>query len=594
MESAKYQLTRESASYGIEPTALVYLADLMMAIELVMTTASGLAKEHVTKWIKLLRLSVPAICASLGDDITPEKLLIQDLIDSRADIRDKLRKTHTSAEATRHSNHLRLLFAYARGMGVKHVLFDVQQDWEQLPFYGQDRAAQMVITFLIDSLVHRHEVTKEHFEDFRASRREDYSIPATNQAIAYLKMRIREMPEPEAEFPLLDVSSERPDACPFRLALKNMDPCLKTDVEGAMAWLAEEVAPGIKRMSESTRKHFLMLLEILCGFANWLPHVGMIAGLSDCLNRPVITVYARWLYQTKRANQATIKTRIHSLHAFLTTYPPFANQDWSWMSTKFFSGQQTAAASALLAEFPKEPESKIDARREDRAFDYDYSAIDHLPQLMHERRESFSSRSEVEIARMLHDECLMGWLGYYPLPPRCMYECRIKGDSPNLFRPSEYPDRVPESLARTKNLHLVSEDMWVILFVADEVPNRSPIDGPLPDQLVSRLLQYLRYRHLLIKGKDPGTLFLNRDGGTLKASTFSKLVGNISESYLGKPIPPSAFRDIAAYRFLSWRPGDYSTLASLLCQSEHSVRMRYDRDYRLAHRSKRYHGGHAA
>ena len=77
-----------------------------------------------------------------------------------------------------------------------------------------------------------------------------------------------------------------------------------------------------------------MLLEILCGFANWLPHVGTIASLSDCLNRPIITVYARWLYYTKRANQVTIKTRIHSLHAFLTTYPPFANQDWSWMCSK--------------------------------------------------------------------------------------------------------------------------------------------------------------------------------------------------------------------------------------------------------------------
>lgn len=594
MESAKYKLARESAGYGIDPTALVYVFDLIMAIELVMTTAAGLAKEHVTKWIKLLRLSVPAICAVLGDDVTPENLRVQDLIDSRAKIKESLGKTHSSTEATRHSNHLRLLLAYAHGMGIKHKLFDVQQAWEQLiPFFAKYRAAQMVITFLIDSLIRPEDVTQQHLDDFYAKRRKDhYSIPSTNQAIAYFKLRIREEPVLQENFPLLDVSSAEPVPC--RLAQKSMELTLKTELELVKAWLAEEVAPGIVRMSDSTRQGFLMLLEILCGFANWLPHVGMIASLSDCLNRPVITVYARWLYQTKRANQTTIKTRIHSLHAFLTKYPPFANHDWSWMSTKFFSGHQTTVESALLAEFPEEPESAIDARRQDRAFDYDYHAIDRLPEMMQERRESDSSRCDEEIGWMLHDEFLMQWLKAYPIPPRCMCECRIHGDRPNLFRASEHPDLVPESLKRTTNPYLLSDDMRVLRFSAEEVPNREAIEGPLLDELLPGLIRFLDYRPKLIQGKDPGTLFLNRDGGALNTSTFSKLVGNISESYLHHHIPPSAYQDIAAYKHLAKNPDDYSTLASLFCRSEHSVKMRYDQKYRLAHRSTPHNAGHAA
>ena len=196
---------------------------------------------------------------------------------------------------------------------------------------------------------------------------------------------------------------------------------------------------------------------------------------------------------------------------------------------------------------------------------------------------------------MFHDECLMGWLGYYPLLPRCMYECRINGDRPNLFDASKYPHLVPESLAKTKNPYLVSDDMWVLRFAAEEVPNRSEIVGPLPDQLVPGLVRFLQYRSLLIQGKDPGTLFLNRDGGALRPSTFyHKLVGNISESYLGEHIPPSAFRDIAANKHLDRKPNDYSTLASLRCQSEHSVKMRYDPKYRREHRSKPNGAGHAA
>ena len=595
MESAKYKLARESAGYSIDPSALIYLFDLMVAIELVMTTADGLAKEHVSKWQKLLRLSVSAICGALGDEVTPENLLINNLIDRRANIRDKLRKTHTSGKATHHGNHLRLLFAFARGMGVKHKLFDVQQAWEQLlPFFGKDRAAQMVITYLTDNMIHPKDVTQQHLDQFYEERRNDhYSIPATNQAIAYLKLRIRETPELKAEFPLLDVSSGRQDA--RGLALKDMDISLQTEVEAAIAWLAEEVAPGIIRMSECTRQHFLMPVESLCGFANWLPHVG-ITSLSDFLNRPTITVYARWLYCTGRANQTSIKTRIYGLHAFLTKYPPFANQDWSWMSPKFSPSQQTVAAPTLLAEFPVEPESKIDARRQERAFDYNYDAIDRLPEMMQERREAESSLSELEAGWMFHDEFLMQFLGGYPLPPRCMYECRIDGDNPNLFRASERPKLVPAHLKETKNRYLNSNDMWVLRIPAEQVPHRNAIEVPFPDQLVFGLVRFLQHRHLLIQGKDPGTLFLNRDGGALNAATFGKLVKNITESYLKTKngIPPSAFRDISVYRYLAREPKNYSTVASLLCQSEHSVRMRFDPDYREKHRSKPHQAGHAA
>jgi len=175
-----------------------------------------------------------------------------------------------------------------------------------------------------------------------------------------------------------------------------------------------------------------------------------------------------------------------------------------------------------------------------------------------------------------------------------MYECRIDGDNPNLFEASKYPNLVPDSLKRTKNPYLLSDDMRVLHFAAEEVPNREAIEGPLLDELLPGLIRFLDYRPKLVRGKDPGTLFVNRDGGALNARTFSKLVGNITESYLHHRIPPSAFKDIAAYKHLADKPDDYSTLASLPCRSEHSVKMRYDLNYRLAHRSKPHNAGHAA
>ena len=189
---------------------------------------------------------------------------------------------------------------------------------------------------------------------------------------------------------------------------------------------------------------------------------------------------------------------------------------------------------------------------------------------------------------MLHDECLMQFLEGYPLPPRCMFECRIGGDNPNLFRAKDYPHLVPDSIANTRNPYLLSDDMWVLLIVPEEVPNREAIVGPLPDQLVPGLVRFLESRERLVQGEDPGTLWINRDGGSLNATTFCKLVRNICESYLKHRIPPSAFQDIAAYRFLADNPEDYYTLASLRCRSEHSVKMRFDRKYRNAHKRKPY------
>jgi len=128
--------------------------------------------------------------------------------------------------------------------------------------------------------------------------------------------------------------------------------------------------------------------------------------------------------------------------------------------------------------------------------------------------------------------------------------------------------------------------MRVLHFAAEEVPNREAIEGPLLDELLPGLIRFLDYRSKLIQGKDPGTLFLNRDGGALNATTFCKLVRNITESYLHHHIPPSAFQDIAAYKHLAEKPEDYSTLLSHFSRSEHSVKMRYDAKYRREHRSK--------
>lgn len=131
---------------------------------------------------------------------------------------------------------------------------------------------------------------------------------------------------------------------------------------------------------------------------------------------------------------------------------------------------------------------------------------------------------------------------------------------------------------------------WFFRFSAEEVPWQRPVNGPLPQRLVSLLNLYLQYRPHLFQEKDPGTLFLNRNGGTLTAGTLQSLVGDITERHVGKRIPPIAFRDIFAYFWLtrSVEPKEdlYASLASIRWESVHGVRTRFDPQYQRLVRSK--------
>ena len=80
------------------------------------------------------------------------------------------------------------------------------------------------------------------------------------------------------------------------------------------------------------------------------------------------------------------------------------------MCSKSLPGHPAVEACTLLAEFPEEPESEIDLRRQTRAFNFNYTAVADMLVEMQERRESDRSRSEVETGWMFHDEYLMQWL----------------------------------------------------------------------------------------------------------------------------------------------------------------------------------------
>jgi hypothetical protein len=88
----------------------------------------------------------------------------------------------------------------------------------------------------------------------------------------------------------------------------------------------------------------------------------------------------------------------------------------------------------------------------------------------------------------------------------------------------------------------------------------------LPRPLVAPLEEYLdQHRPLLVKGRDPGNLFLNQNGSAFEASSFTRLVGALTRRHIGKRVTLGGFRDSFALKWvMEHSEGDIRTLSKIL------------------------------
>jgi hypothetical protein len=87
----------------------------------------------------------------------------------------------------------------------------------------------------------------------------------------------------------------------------------------------------------------------------------------------------------------------------------------------------------------------------------------------------------------------------------------------------------------------------------------------LPHRLVPLLEDYLQHhRPILLRGPDPGTLFLNRDGLPLTTSLVDELVSNLTLHYGHRRVTPHVIRDIFAFWWLNDHPEELLTVSKVL------------------------------
>jgi integrase len=106
---------------------------------------------------------------------------------------------------------------------------------------------------------------------------------------------------------------------------------------------------------------------------------------------------------------------------------------------------------------------------------------------------------------------------------------------------------------------------WQFRFTEKETKMGNRVHAILPRQLIGLLEEYLReHRMHLLRGSDPMTLFVNRDGQAFTEHLMGTRVKSLTMRFAGAKMSPHVFRDAFAFEWLTTHPDDYLTVSKLL------------------------------
>ena len=172
-------------------------------------------------------------------------------------------------------------------------------------------------------------------------------------------------------------------------------------------------------------------------------------------------------------------------------------------------------------------------------------SFEKIPDLIRAQRPKVAKKGAKKFALLVQEELMMRWLPVLPWRQRNIRECRIVGPNPNLFK-----GPVPEITTIDMPAWAVEErkknpkaEFWQFHFEEEETKTGCIVDALLPRQLIGPLEEYLStYRTHLLRGVDPGTLFLNHKGEPMTLKQVTELVAKNTLRYGGRRVTPHPFR----------------------------------------------------
>ena len=355
-------------------------------------------------------------------------------------------------------------------------------------------------------------------------------------------------------------------APPYFVPLRMFPPELRQEVLALLKW---KQAPYVqtrrkKRLRPISARNLQNVITRLYGFVvNVRPQLEdsavtteprVIRTLSDLVTLDSISAFTDWWLNVRHGKGRSLVVKWGMLCAALKEHPSYKDHEFGWFDD-------------LIMGIPFEPESSRRERKERKYLPYE--TVADIPRLIREKRKDAAKIGAAELAYVVHDALVMQWLVVLPWRQRNIRECRIglKSEAVNLFKAEiEQWDTVAKPTWVAEKLRLnPREQFWQYHFREDETKTAREVRSILPRRLVPLLEEYLdHHRPLLIKGDDPGTLFVNRDGVPLTDHRMVSLVSRLTLRHAGRRVTPHIFRDIWAYWWLASHPEDYLTVSKKL------------------------------
>lgn len=344
----------------------------------------------------------------------------------------------------------------------------------------------------------------------------------------------------------------------YGMPLDQFPSSLKNEVLGLLKWKKAEFVAHRPQGGRHRKVTSHMLQEMLCGLMGFATNIRGETGLTSLpqlVQEQMINWYVEWRINERRAGGYGLQCNLRLLSAAMRQYPAYKSEDFSWFKP-------------LIDSIPREPKAELKRKKAEKYLDY--AVVETIPAKIRAEGQNASKSGIDWAARLAMEALVMKWLITLPWRQRNIRECRIGGPNPNLFygkippyRGIDKPDWVKQQEQQDP-----AAEFWQFRFSIDETKTGIDVNALLPRQLIGPLEEYLsQFRHLLLRGTDPGTLFVNRVGNAMKADDVRFLVSTRTMQYGGRRVTPHLFRDIVAYAYLKEHPEDFLTLSKMLWHS---------------------------
>ena len=536
------QLPAASGLENSEPVRLSTVAELLNIIDppggkrpyrMLRTTAG-----HAATCAKLSLKEMPI---EMLRDIAPEFLVYLK------------ERRYSPKSASTYIYHLRRLLDHADRLSCPFEKRALREAWEPIAaaLKAVTRAPKTVVPFAISQGKHPSvysDADLESWAAWMARRRRKY------RTVRVLKSLFRLTVSRAGLEHLLPKFNCHPGASEYKIRTADMPQPLRSEVQELLAWKQAKFSRGRPQETKLRRESAGVLegwIGKLFGFAKNVAELTGIRSLQELFTEDVVTAFIEWAVNSRGLTRSSL-FRLTMLYGALRHHPNYKDNNYEWFP-------------ALLGQLPEDKES-IRLERKAKKF-LPYDVLCAIPAKIRQVRLKLKARG-TNIARLVHHELLIAWLTTLPWRQRNLRQARL-GDSESaniFFAPLPTwthiarPAWVEEALRQNPQ-----QAFWQFRFIEEETKTRRVICGIVPRRLIALLDEYVtQHRPKLVGNNDPGTLFLNEDGGALDRQTTTELVADIVQEYAGKRMPPHLFRDAFAYCWLDEHPEDYLTVSRAL------------------------------